>query len=150
MIQGEKEPIDNVLYAAACGIKNTKIMTQEEKQLLLKDLCARLPYGIETSLTDGTSGMITSISIVPHGIFVTVYFDRDNVEDVSLENIKPYLRPMSSMTEEEMQEYVIVWDSRKPYMPTEAMDWLNAHHFDYRGLIPMGLAIEAPEKMYES
>ena len=57
---------------------------------------------------------------------------------------------MSSMTEEEKIEYVIAWDSRQPYLPTEAMDWLNAHHFDYRGLIGKGLALEAPEGMYKN
>ena len=57
---------------------------------------------------------------------------------------------MSSMTEEEKLEYVVVWDSRQPYLPTEAMDWLNAHHFDYRGLIEKGLALEAPEGMYKT
>lgn len=138
-------------------------MTQENKQLLLKDLCERLPYGIEISLTDGTSGMITSISIVPHGTFVTVYFDRDNVEDVQLENIKPYLRPMSSMTEEEKKEFDEVIklcnnkvfacsekERRYKFFDAEQEDFMNAHHFDYRGLIPMGLALEALENMYKN
>ena len=64
--------------------------------------------------------------------------------------VKPYLRPMSSMTEEEKLEYVIAWDSRQPYLPTEAMDWLNEYHFDYRDLIEKGLALEAPEGMYKT
>ena len=138
-------------------------MTQEDKELLLKDLCARLPYGIECKLPDGTSGMITSISIVPHGIFVIVYFNRDNVEDVSLEDIKPYLRPMSSMTEEEKEElkYVIelglqALESEEGHNIVSAapaafeVDFYNKHHIDYRGLIPMGLALEAPRDMYKT
>ena len=147
-------------------------MTQEEKQLLLVDLCARLPYGTEISLTDGTSGMITSISIVPHGTFVTVYFNRDNVEDVSLEDIKPYLRPMSSMTEEEKKEFDKLIGGENTnwklfvenriahcksfysvfcYFSTmgKIIDFFNSHHLDYHGLIPMGLALEAKEGMYK-
>ena len=123
-------------------------MTNEEKQLLFKDLCARIPYGTEISLVDGTSGMITSISIVPHGIFVTVYFNRDSVEDVSLEDIKPYLRPMSSMTEDEEKEFEETLQYTQYTL--ESYDWLNAHHFDYRGLIEKGLALEAPEDMYKT
>ena len=128
-------------------------MTQEEKQLLLKDLSPRLPYGTEISLTDGSSGMITSISIVPHGTVVTVYFDRDNVEDVSLEDIKPYLRPMSSMTEDERNEWMDITHAQEWLIIEnldKATDWLNAHHFDYRGLIEKGLALEAPEEMYKT
>ena len=147
-------------------------MTPEEKQLLLKDLCGRLSYGTEISLVDGTSGMITSISIVLHGTFVTVYFNRDNVEDVSLEDIKPYLRSMSSMTKEEKKElsarYVWeitsgkiqiryhsegYWDNDTECQTEEYLwlfDWLNAHHFDYRGLTEKELALEAPEGMYET
>ena len=128
-------------------------MTQEEKQLLLKDLCARLPYGTEISLTDGTSGMITSISIAPHGTFVTVYFNRDNVEDVSLEDIKPYLRPMSSMTEEEKKKVHYFVESHKLGNCSRSgaiSDYLNSIHIDYRGLIHMGLALEAPEGMYKN
>jgi hypothetical protein len=74
--------------------------------------------------------------------------------------IKPYLRPMSSMTEEEEKEYktISIWgevrESKSHYTdicPTiEGYDWLNAHHFDYRGLIEKGLALEAPEGMYET
>ena len=57
----------------------------------------------------------------------------------------PYLRPMSSMTEEESTEYSRFSLSR---YNTECFDWLNKHHFDYRGLIKLGLALEAPEDMY--
>lgn len=62
-----------------------------------------------------------------------------------MENIKPYLRPMSSMTKEEKKEYnkLLCWRS-----PKKVFDWLNAHHFDYRGLIKKGLALEAPKEMY--
>ena len=70
--------------------------------------------------------------------------------------IKPYLRPMSSMTEDEIKEFILIadtvlWlgDKRSTcILSLKQMDWLNAHHFDYRGLIPKGLALEAPEGMY--
>ena len=61
-----------------------------------------------------------------------------------VEILEPYLRPMSSMSEEEYQEFG--YDVLR-YTPRE-FDWLNAHHFDYRGLIEKGLALEAPEGMY--
>ena len=140
-------------------------MTPEDKELLLKDLCGRLSHGIEISLTDGTSGIITSISIVPHGTFVTVYFDRDNVEDVPLEDVKPYLRPMSSMTYEEYRDgynlgICLAYKDKKRVFDgihgvgiegqINAFDWLNAHHFDYRGLIEKRLALEASEGMYKN
>lgn len=136
-------------------------MTNEEKQLLLKDLCARLSYGTEISLVDGTSGMITSIKIVPHGTFVTVYFNRDSVEDASLEDIKPYLRSLSSMTEEERGQYMdfIEW-SYNDYDGTtttcidkerlhEYLNFIYSHHLDDNNLIERGLALEAPEGMYK-
>jgi hypothetical protein len=71
-----------------------------------------------------------------------------------IEYIKPYLRPMSSMTKEEWNDYKSTWkliehDLEDTYEPCiESFDWLNANYFDYRGLIDKGLAIEAPEGMY--
>ena len=131
-------------------------MTQEEKELLLKDLCARAFYGVQAhyerhDFVGGSErflyeadGTVMSVDI---SLGNPVYI---NFIHVQVEELKPYLRPMSSMTEEEKLEYVIAWDSRQPYLPTEAMDWLNAHHFDYRGLIEKGLALEAPEGMYKN
>ena len=128
-------------------------MTQENKQLLLKDLCARLPYGVKVCYVTLPDSMPKAWDLIgmpaPHLADIIVEgkyrFAACDVE----ENIRPYLRPMSSMTEEEKLEYVIAWDSRQPYLPTEAMDWLNAHHFDYRGLIDKGLALESPKGMYK-
>ena len=77
-----------------------------------------------------------------------------------IEDVKPYLRPMSSMTEEERNEYfdfrnqelqrVALAEVGRESTIAEISDWLNAHHFDYRGLIPMGLALEAPKDMYKT
>lgn len=104
-------------------------MTEQDKQLLLKDLCARLPYGV----------IVHSLGI-PHEQKLVSY-----IPDIEHYSIKPYLRPISSMTEEEEIYYNTIYITLKFY---EKEDWLNAHHFDYRGLIPMGLALEAPEGMY--
>lgn len=73
-----------------------------------------------------------------------------------IEEVKPYLRPLSNMTEEEGKEYIRLLANTQEslhYIPDEKpmvefVDWLNEKMFDYRGLIPMGLALEAPENMY--
>ena len=140
-------------------------MTQEEKQLLLKDLCARLPYGFKYQVQYGD----TSVRDVEKFILDDEYslFDAWTVHE-----IKPYLRPMSSMTDEERENYRKAFDkdfailgdsidSLIAYKYSDGMtvrdkplfneiDWLNENMFDFRGLIPMGLALEAPEDMYKT
>ena len=126
-------------------------MTLEEKELLLKDLCARVPYN--TRIDGGVEGYII-LDAIWYGIIVA------NIKS-GLEPYLPYLRPMSSMTEEEKREYyktkdkiAVQWDDYGAPIGYEytytikTYDWLNAHHFDYRGLIEKGLALEAPEDMY--
>ena len=110
-------------------------MTQEDKELLLKDLCARLPYGV-ICLIHNVNGDDYNRSIMGGDIDL---FSHHFI------TIKPYLRPMTSMTEEEEIYYNTVYTALKFY---EKEDWLNANHFDYRGLIPMNLALEAPKGMY--
>ena len=114
-------------------------MTQEEKELLLKDLCGRLPYGV-MGLIHNVNCDDYNISIVGGDIDL---FSRHFI------SIKPYLRPMSSMTEEEKIDYQAFFNYDGVEYPEEYIDWLNAHHFDYRGLIEKGLALEAPEGMYK-
>lgn len=135
-------------------------MTQENKELLLKDLCARLPYGVKIKIVwwivGGTYKAYQHKTLEPDHIY-----NLFNDEDIEL---KPYLRSMSNMTEEERKEYYstqskythrIYPDSADFSEHTEyswtakTIDWLNANHFDYRGLIPMGLAIEVTND-YES
>ena len=128
-------------------------MTQEEKDLLLKDLCARLPYGVICDRLGKPKKLL--------GVYPTKKFplEFDNGEympsNYMLEDIKPYLRPMSSMTEEEKAEYWYIkcpkYDDNGYIIDTygEIIDWLNKNKFDYRGLIPIGLALEAPEGMYK-
>ena len=152
-------------------------MTQEDKELLFKDLSSRLPYGVKcwasynkfpTTLVD------VNADVVGDNLFiVTVKLKKTGLNSPSLiEDIKPYLRPMSSMTEEEAKELSILCDITgvlsikitDEYIDFEVddgfssietkiiwyndiissieiFDWLNKNHFDYRGLIPMGLAI---------
>lgn len=111
-------------------------MTQEERQLLLKDLCARLPYGVKVVY------LATTYSIQ----YIESEFDEIKLEGlpytIVIGYVKPYLRPMYSMTEKEQEETEYRTDS-------DYVDYCNEHHFDYRGLIEKGLALEAPEGMYK-
>lgn len=119
-------------------------MTQEEKQLLLKDLCARIPYRTFVQLNPGAYNKPeTCILTGIHGERVHLNIDSDSFR---IDNIKPYLRSMESMTEDEEIYYNTVYTRLKFY---EKEDWLLAHHFDFRGLIEKSLALVAPEGMYE-
>ena len=136
-------------------------MTQENKELLLQDLCARLPFKICANLPNHH---LVSHKYIIHDIniqngWTTGILDclgRIQIYGAKVEDIKPYLRPMSSMTEEEEEEFVSFTDTMFRYgkdnnlccFPLDAIDWLNKNHFDYRGLIEKGLALEAPEGMY--
>lgn len=136
-------------------------MTQEEKQLLIQDLCTRSPYGLICSIyriDDWNVGWRDEklSGYFYNGTSYEFYFGKTPISiDNDISKIKPYLRPMSSMTEEEKEEYLNI-DNRSYSCPmdyahipaTERIDWLNAHHFDYRGLIEKGLALEASKDMY--
>lgn len=133
-------------------------MTQEEKQLLLKDLCGRLPYNPYIFLEeDNIRTLLTSIEVDKYG-FTEIWYEGT---PYSIEDVKAYLRPMSSMTEEELKEFYMVegMDTNpvilnKPqydwHFTTNGIDYLLSRHFDFRGLIPMGLALEATEGMYKT
>lgn len=121
-------------------------MSQEDKDLLLKDLSARLPYGVKflrESLIYEWDQELSVIEVL-EGIDKDGYIN--NTKVYTVEDIKPYLRSMSSMTDEEYDELcecnklIFIGESRKE------IDWLNAHHFDYRYLIERGLAIEVTEE----
>lgn len=122
-------------------------MTEEQKQLLIKDLCGRLSYGVNVlHVKEGIIGVLSNINIYVEGReqklkCVTSFYVEDNVP---LEEFKPYLYPLSSMTEEQMKEYKRLFAfSGNPEGLAELVEWLNAHHFDYRFLIEQGLAINA-------
>lgn len=133
-------------------------MTQEHKQLLLKDLCGRLPYNVMVQKYLFLADEYEDAELTPNVLYCY------NIGD-----LKPYLRPMSSMTEEEKEELkqehikdeklyaecltkAANGDNsmRGKVIPHFAADWCNKNHFDYRGLIEKGLALEAPKDMYKT
>jgi hypothetical protein len=144
-------------------------MTEEDITLLLKDLSARLPYGVKIALKNNGAyhhdnvakkGDIT-IDILEgfNGSYFNIYhsnpLDWDWYDDdIDIEDIKPYLFPLSSMTEEQWKEYQTLkmtdWvegDINGVFINSGTItDWLNKNHFDYRGLIEKGLAIDATNK----
>jgi hypothetical protein len=122
-------------------------MKEEDKTLLLKDLSTRLPYGVKAYVKNWSKldrkyyeGIYTVESTHPSLNTVLAYSDKFSVEVIlgypDDYDIKPYLFPMSEMTEEQYNQYV-------KYSAIESIDWLNKNHFDYRGLIKKGLAIDA-------
>lgn len=123
-------------------------MLQEEKELLLKDLCARLSYGVIVAYKSRESE--GRISLGYGNIGYVAELGRGWWTDC-----KPYLRPMSSMTSDEFEEFTNIMEHisigklQMNIANPEAFDWLNKHHFDYRGLIEKSLALEAPEGMYK-
>ena len=159
-------------------------MTQEDKELLSKDLCARFPYRVKVQYDN----QVCKLVVISDDCTILLLGEdgyKPNIEDdlfLNIEKVKPYLRPMSSMTEEEKKDLLVtivgnegvkyfqvlsdgsidntdatVQDLNKFNMHwvnfdrdtvTSYLDWLNAHHFDYRGLIKKGLALEAPKGMY--
>lgn len=147
-------------------------MTKEEKTLLMHVLCTMMPYGVKGKVktTDGNGQEITDDGVL-NSVFIdeygTTYICIEGVE-YELEDVKPYLRPMSSMTDEEWRKMhnccnaILMGDKRICIEKSKfgsfselqdaytTIDWLLAHHFDYRGLIGMGLALEAPEGMYNN
>jgi hypothetical protein len=124
-------------------------MTQEEKLLLLKDLCARLPYGVIVDNPNPAGGMWDEvINIDTSTKTVTLLY---NGRVFGIDNIKPYLRPMLSMTEDEENEYRAI-NCYEGLFPRneDALDYALEHHLDFRNLIEKGLALEAPDNMYKT
>ena len=147
-------------------------MTQEQKQILLEDLCARLPYGVKLRYVEDLVIKEESHIITLNNIYLEHILNGDA-------DIKPYLRPISSMTEEEREELFQIWKLGKENgsesvtkllkeifykainenyilkLATsfenwiDVMAWFNKKHFDYRGLIEKELAVKATEEMYK-
>ena len=134
------------------------MITKEDKELLLKDLCARLPYGVKL-LVDNKHWIDFDGRTPSKLTFDNSY--RLLYVGTNLGYVKPYLFPLSSMTEEQQEEFdriyaddmqVVACNLKnkldgKPYETNlghyRHIDWLNKNHFDYRGLIEKGLAIDA-------
>lgn len=144
-------------------------MTEQDKKLLLKDLSARLPYGVicHSNIGDGYL-RVCSVDRIAFGIEYRItlstiekYSFNDDEQDDAV--VKPYLRPMSSMTEKEKKKIQALYHENTQnvfkdpdevrgykFYDISVVDWLNENHFDYRGLISMGLALVAPEDMYKT
>jgi hypothetical protein len=130
-----------------------KELSKEEKELLLKDLCARIPYGVKVCAGEDLAMTLKQIDY-------KCFCESWENEDFKCHSrwMFPYLRPMSSMTEEEKEEYInikqgecngcVLTGKGDPNTEFLLVDFFNAHHFDYRGLIEKGLALEAHEGMY--
>jgi len=128
-------------------------MTKEEKSLLLQDLCARLPYHL---LGKDAFGKTREMKVIyPTGTIIAQEIDGENCSSCGF---IPYLRPISSVTEDEEEEYNsllygicdFTQDTSRLTPITELTTFFHSHHFDYRGLIEKGLALEAPEGMYNT
>jgi len=136
-----------------------KELTIEEKSLLLQDLCARLPYSVKCYpvITNGEPNTIGGYCEVLNDFYI-----REVGGWFPISMIKPYLRPMSSMTKEERKELleiavalsynkddIIIGTQINSFRQLDGvLDLFNSHHLDWRGLIEKGLALEAPEGMY--
>lgn len=124
-------------------------MTQEDKALLLKDLCARLPYKVICQVEFKENGKYNFKVMLLSGIFTDEACFTTKGGSIYSNEYKPYLFPLSSMTEEEkiflrQQKWCIAISTSGTIETTiEGIDWLNKNHFDYRGLIGKGLAIDA-------
>lgn len=114
---------------------------KQEKWLLFKDLCSRLPYNV-----------ICKLSVKGADVSITEKLDLGGLEHFMFGtmDVKPYLRPMSSMTHDERFEYDELnhFYTKGLTFNVDEIDWLLAHHFDFRGLIKNGLALKASEGMY--
>jgi hypothetical protein len=119
-------------------------MTQENKELLLKDLCARLPYGIKAEIKY-YDDVWKLLAIYTNG---TTYATRDVGYPIEtcFEECKPYLLPLSSMTEEQKKEqeaHFTCINHDMSFSICRYMEWCYKNHLDVNGLIPKGLAIDA-------
>lgn len=126
-------------------------MKKKDKELLLKDLCERLPYGVKaTTTSNGWNGIYTITGYANDRIYLDcpVY---DNGDDEWLvESVKHYLRPMSSMTDKELDTLWSIWeDNTASEAASKMTDFLNKRHLDHHHLIDKGLALEALKGMYK-
>ena len=137
-------------------------MKGKDKELLIADLCGRLPYGVKCHINSDDTNTPRTLSRIGvdelDGILLDFRTDREDLLSIQvyLSEVKPYLRPMKSMTADEEKVFLSLSDrleydstTEDVVFTTNAVDWLNRNHFDYRGLIYRGLALEAPEGMYE-
>lgn len=137
-------------------------MTQEEKELLLRDLCARLPYGVVIRTWYGKRINVKCISVNVYTNAVELDIPEDDDAKVFIDNVKPYLFPLSSITEEQKSYINGRWGINEHFEfeidplwgeyfvdvsdAVEFINWCYENHFDINGLIPRGLAEDATDK----
>ena len=142
-------------------------MTQEDKKLLMTDLCARLPFGVKVHIKGLDYEFDSKLVEIYNGTGCTVKVSSANDMVYDLDEVRPYLRPLDSMTDEEKNDILYILnfefyvdddfalcanDDRhriRLSLIRKYMAWLYRHHFDYQDLIDKGLAIEAPTEMYK-
>lgn len=147
-------------------------MTQNQKDLLLKDISARMPYGVKVQLSHNSySSSPTPLKLLSLTLNGSAWVtgDKGYPFEIQWESCKPYLFPLSSMTKEQQYEFYcrfvensIDFDDFKEFYLDRGMwhklltslddidaviDWFHKYHFDYRGLIPQGLATDATDKI---
>lgn len=160
VVKIESDNFQNCFLEEELELLKEITMEQNLKELLLKDLCARLPYGvmvledIDKTFDGGCVSRLTTITeIKGEKMFLT----KNSLTPVTIEEIRPYLRPMSSMTEEEYEEYTElrqnISDKLKDWKCADLIDWLNKKMFAYRtingkDMFKLGIALRAPEGMY--
>ena len=122
-------------------------MIQEDKELLLRDLCGRLPYGVKVLFEN----KVFSVDYIS-AIYEEIHLDIPDNYTVDISDIKPYLFPMSSMTDGEKEEYCqlqqrVIYNSKGPVNEdvTKYINWCYKKHLDINNLIPIGLAIDATD-----
>ena len=158
-IRGKRQKVMNEIDTLSKALEKKEKELEKKRannKLVLKDLACRLPYEVYI-YTEYVYKMDTIVKLSPY-IYAYLETQLTYIEYPEIICVKPYLRPMSSMTEEERNEYmsikmqeterVALAEVYRPEAISEIMDWLNEHHFDYRGLIEKGLALEAKEGMY--
>lgn len=141
-------------------------MGQEDKELLIKEIGARLPYGVKVWTRFKDKKVPLNIFSINTRGWIGFWETESQLDYLYVTDCRLYLRPMLSMTDEELAEYEKADDldtldsseTLRENMKAErrvriskwyhGTDWLNAHHFDYRGLIEKGLAIEASKDIY--
>ena len=123
------------------------VMTQEDKELLLIDLCARLPYGVFCNIGLDYPLQLQILFVNKLDRVLLDFYKDGKDYQAHLGEVKPYLFPLSSMTDKQKNEYYQYiterWMKDPAYSISNSTDWLNKNHFDYRGLIEKGLAIDA-------
>lgn len=139
-------------------------MTQEQKDLLIKDLCSRLPYGVKIDIPDLFISTKNNIEVLNEIFCGDDGEFRCNNSGMLIKYVKPYLFPLSSITREQREEFIkfadyeprledcgrhqelyyydLVGHENNLYPNSDAIDWLDKNLFDYRGLIEKGLAID--------